>query len=271
MGNMYLSESVLLKRNDIEFGVKNALKGIPVKVDVEDSIVSVKFQEELICGVLVEEDAYKLFNASSDWLQKSTYLGDEDENGRWSYYIDSADETISEVQRLVLFEAKRENKHTTSGSHLREQVSKEAFEIAYEHFLEQADKNAASKSISGSKKVPKGFEHLPDHKIDGWDFTTNYGSGYPSNTPYLNWHVVSIYYFPSTGQIIIGIEAKRYKEHTGRNVNEMHPQRMKNFDGKNRIVAVFYQTLKENLNYNELYEKFMNVSEEYVRLNPKSN
>ena len=263
-----MSDSILLRRNDIEDGIKRSLKNVPVTVEANDKIVSVNFQEILICGVVVEEEVYKLFNASVEWNDKTTYLGDEEENGTWSYYIENADAVISEVHRLVLFEAKKSSSSKqTDTSHLRQTVSKEAFEIAYKNFLEQADRNTQSRSTTGSKKVPLGVEHIPNHKIDGWDFTTHYGFGNPSRTPYLNWHVVSIYYMTDTGQIIIGIEAERYKMHTGKNISEMNPIRMKKFSNKKTDVAIFYQTSRDRIDYSELYEKFVGVSEEYVRLN----
>ena len=85
-------------------------------------------------------------------------------------------------------------------------------------------------------------------------------------TPYMNWWVVSIYYLPENGNIIMGIEEDRYphlKE------IQIKPLRYDQIGNKKVNTAVFYATHKTYVNYGELYEKFLQVCEEVMRLGLK--
>ena len=96
-------DTTTLRLNDLFDGIKNSFKLIPVTVSVEKNVVSVVFQEMLVCGISVEEEVYKIFNATSDWAQKTSYHCDEANDGTWFYYLETIDECIGEVKRLVLF------------------------------------------------------------------------------------------------------------------------------------------------------------------------
>jgi hypothetical protein len=207
-------------------------------------VLTVHFQEILISGVTVEDEGYLIFNASSEWADKTTYLCNESEDGTWLYYLESIDECIGEMQRRVMFEVQKgsssssNKKHTSELSHL---LTPELFEKAYVKFIEQADKNAISKKSEGSK-VPFGFSG--QNTFDGANFTQHFGQESSSKTPYINWWVVSIYYIIYTGRIIMGIEEDRYPH-----LNKMKPLSFKQIGNKKINIAVFYEASKNNVKY----------------------
>lgn len=256
-----------LRLNDLFDGVKNTLKSIPVTVAADKNIVSVSSQELLVCGISVEEEVYKIFNVTSDWAQKTSYHCDEAKDGTWFYYLETIDECIGEVQRLVMFEAQKgKKKPLAKGEHtseLSKAVNVNAFEQAYIKFIEQADKNAITRKAQGSK-TPYGFSERPE--CDGAHFKQQFGQGSPSSTPYMNWWVVSIYYIIDSGNIVMGIEEDRYPH-----LKEMQtkPLRYEQIGNKKTNVAVFYAAAKDSVNYGELYESFMTVCEEVMQLGLK--
>ncbi len=258
-----LPESILLRRNDLKESLEEVLKAIPVTVSTKERDVLINFQELLICGVVVEDETYKIYNASSDWADKTTYLCEESEDGTWHYYLETIDECIGECQRLVMFEAQKGNNTKKAGSHtseLSKVLDRDTFERTYRLFLEQADQNVASGSGNGGQ-TPKGFDKKPN--CDGADVSTHYGMGNASKTPYLCWWVVSIYYLPDSGNIVMAIEEDRYphlKEMT------IKPLRYSRIGNKKVDAAVFYSTTKNDINYDELHEQFISVCEEVMRL-----
>lgn len=143
-------------------------------------------------------------------------------------------------------------------SELRENVTAEQFRIAYESFVEQADKNAISRKANGSK-TPLGYKG--HNEFDGATFSQKFGEGGASSTPYMNWWVVSIYYLPSNGTIVLGIEEDRYP-HLGK----MNPEKHVHLGNRGSRIAVFFATNKESVDYSKLYEMFINVSEEVMKL-----
>lgn len=145
-------------------------------------------------------------------------------------------------------------------SELRQIIDRKTFEYTFSAFVEQADKNVETKKSSGGQ-TPFGFDKKP--KCDGADVSTHYGQGAASKTPYLNWWVVSIYYLTDSGNIVLGIEEDRYPH-----LKEMHinPVRYSGIGNKKVDVAIFYTTTKDNINYDELYKSFIEVSEEVIRL-----
>ncbi len=262
-----LPEGILLKREDLKMGLEEALKGVPVSIKAESNKVTVNFQELLICGVSIEDETNRIYNASSEWAEKTTYLCEEDGDGKWFYYLDTIDECIGECKRLVMFEAQKgKSKPETSVSHtseLSKVLDRDTFERTYRSFLEQADANVVSGNGNGGQ-TPKGFDKKPN--CDGADVSTHYGMGNASKTPYLNWWVVSIYYLPDSGNIVMGIEEDRYPH-----LKEMkiEPLRYTKIGNKKVDTAVFYSSSKSNLNYAELHEKFLCVCEEVMRLGLK--
>lgn len=163
---------------------------------------------------------------------------------------------------LSIDKAERDTKQNigTHTSELSQIVTAPKFEKAYRFFIEQADKNAVSKKAQGSK-IPYGFSKKP--VCEGGGFKPQYGQGAASATPYMNWSAVSIYYMPNTGQIMMGIEEDRYP-HLGEMT--IKPIRYAQIGNKKVSIAVFYETIKEKVNYEELYENFINVCEEVMRL-----
>lgn len=108
-----IAENIELRLNDLFSWVKTVLKTIPVNVFISGNAVVVYFQELLICGVNVEEAVYKIYNATSNWKDCTSYHCDIDEDGTWYYYLETIDECIGEVQRLVMFELNENNKKRT--------------------------------------------------------------------------------------------------------------------------------------------------------------
>lgn len=150
------------------------------------------------------------------------------------------------------------NKTYAGNSALSRNVTAEKFQIAYTRFMIQADKNSVTQKANGSR-TPYGFESNRDY--DGARLSQHFGQGAASLTPYLNWWVVSIYYITSKGLIVIGIEEDRYPH-----LNQLKPLRFEKMGNKNTRVAVFYSTTKTNINWVELYNTFVEVSEDVMKL-----
>ncbi len=116
-----LSENILFRREDLAAGIKGALKAIPVTVNEKGRNVTVEFQALLVSGVSVEDEGYKIFNASSEWADKTTYLCEESNDGTRFYYLETIDECIGEIQRLVMFEAQKGKRQPSiNGQHTSE-------------------------------------------------------------------------------------------------------------------------------------------------------
>lgn len=140
-------------------------------------------------------------------------------------------------------------------------VTFEKFERAYSKFLEQADKNVTTQKSEGSK-TPYGFDFEPRKNfINGGAFSQHFGQGAASKTPYMSWHVVSIYYVVKSQRIVLGIEESRYPH-----LKEMDQIKTDVIGKKDRNVVVFYECSKNGIDYKELYNKFMSVSNRVMAL-----
>lgn len=134
------------------------------------------------------------------------------------------------------------------------------FKKAFEAFMEQADQNAITGKSYGSK-TPFGYSKKPP--CDGADLAQRFGQGAASMAPYMNWWVVSIYYLPANGKILIGIEENRYPHLMEL---EIRPIRRAQIGNKKIKTLVYYSTTKESIDYSELYENFLCVCEEVMRI-----
>lgn len=256
--------------NNIELRLKDLLESvkkintISIDVFVNENVISIYFQENLVCNVSVEDKVYKIFNLTNEWIQKTSYYCDSAPDGTWFYYLETIDECIGEVNRLLMFESKKDKKRLNekgeSASELSKIVTADAFQQSYTKFIEQADKNKTTKRSHGSK-TPYGFTSMP--KCQGKDFMQHFGQGAASATPYLNWWVVSIYYITSSGKVVMGIEKERYSHLKDIQIKTLGYKMIGN---KTSSVAVFYEKEKDNVNCRELYEIFIAVCEEVMRL-----
>lgn len=260
-----LSEDIISRRDDLANELERALLPFSVTMEIHGGEVHIKMLERLICGVSVEREVFKLFYTNLDWSKSTTYRCEE-ELGRTGYYfIDTIDECLEECRRLVSFEASKEttsniekqSKHT---SELSEVLDFTTFERAFSAFVKQAEKNSISGKAQGGQ-TPYGFSKKPI--CDGADVCTHFGQGGASRTPYLNWWVVSVYFLPENGNIFLGIEENRYPH-----LKEMSikPNRYQIIGNKQIRIALFYSTTKTSIDYAELYESFLNISEEVMRL-----
>lgn len=254
-----ISDEVRLRRENLANGLTTNL----VQIEEKDGNFLVNSQESFICGVTVEEAGYyRIYDVSEDWSKETSYRCEESGGGTWHYYLETIDEVIGEVKRLVEFKTARKVP-ANSGQHtsqLSKVVTAQKFKEAYTAFIKQADENVESDRAKG-KRTPSGFDKKPE--CDEADFAVSFGRGRASKTPYMNWHVVSIYYLPDGGDIIIGIEKKRYAH-----LKEMQiqPSRYARIGDKDDDIAVFYSGNKNTVNYDELYNNFIDVCEEVMRL-----
>lgn len=151
-------------------------------------------------------------------------------------------------------------------SELSRIFTKDVFEKAYILFLDQADKNAVTKRSNGDK-LPYGITKADNDRIielDGggtFGVGQHFGQGAASKTPYINWYVLSIYYLPDTGNIVMGIEKDRFPK-----LKQMEPKRYTQLGNKKTEVAVFFESNKDYLNYEKLHSAFIDVSEQIMRL-----
>ena len=113
---MAVSENIVNRRDYLVEWLKAGLKSAPVTIYGEDDRVIVQVQDLMICGIQVNDDYYRIFNASDEWKEKSTNHYEQDADGTWFYYIESADECIAECKELAMFEAKKEKHLPEEGS-----------------------------------------------------------------------------------------------------------------------------------------------------------
>ena len=152
----------------------------------------------------------------------------------------------------------------TLDNELSKIVTYDKFEIAYTKFLEQADRNAITQKSEGSK-IPYGFAFEPKKNfICGGGFSQHFGQGAASKTPYISWHVVSIYYVVERRKIVLGIEESRYSH-----LKDMQPIKTEAIGKKDRYIAVFYECTKDAIDYETLYNKFISVSTQVMELGLK--
>lgn len=258
-----------IRVNNLVNGLKDAFKGTPMEVGAEADNVFVKFMQQLITSVDVLDECYRINNVTLDWTKQTSYHCEEVGDGTWYYFVDTMDECLGECQRLVIFEARKGSSQAVSSkgqSELRRIMTRDLFEKGYRIFIEQADKNVISKKSHG-EKLPYGISKEDDDsikEIDGkgiFGVGQHFGQGAASSSPYINWFVVSIYYIPATGRIVMGIEKDRYD-----GLKNMKPLRYTQVGNKKVDVAVFYESTKEKLNYDDLYNKFIDVCEEVMRI-----
>ena len=100
-------EQYITRRDDLVKWIKQEISSVPVHIAGEEDRVVIRFQDQLICGVLLEEDGYTIYHVSPEWADTTTYYCEESEDGTKQYFLESEDECIAECSRLVVFEAKR--------------------------------------------------------------------------------------------------------------------------------------------------------------------
>ncbi|MCR4615835.1 MAG: hypothetical protein K5756_06780 [Clostridiales bacterium] len=163
---------------------------------------------------------------------------------------------------LKNFDYKSSRDFESRTSELCKNVSVEKFELIFKDFMRQADDNAKTGKSFGGKK-PK---YLDNCFFDGADLGYHYGQGAAAKTPYLNWWVLSIYYLPENGKIIMGIENIGANESRYPYISQMKPITYKYVGNKKYKVAVFYETTKETIDCGELYDNFIDIAEQIMRL-----
>jgi hypothetical protein len=107
-----MNNDIVLRQNDVILGLKDQLKGIPVNITKDENSILVLSPDHLVCGIQVVDESYKVFNVSNEWREKTTYICNSEEDNTWFYYVDSVDEVLSEIKRLVIFEATKESQKT---------------------------------------------------------------------------------------------------------------------------------------------------------------
>jgi hypothetical protein len=161
----------------------------------------------------------------------------------------------------LLFDRKTPAKPTPIENPLSKVVTLEKFELAYSKFIAQAELNAKTQKSEGSK-TPYGFNFAPKQNyICGGAFSQHFGQGAASKTPYISWHVVSIYYVPEHQKVVLGIEESRYSH-----LKEMQPIKTETIGKKDRYIAVFYECPKGAIDYAELYNQFIGVATQVIEL-----
>lgn len=255
-----------IRVNNLVNGLKDTFKGTPMEVGTEGENVFVKFLQQLITSVDVLDECYKINNVSIEWSKQTSYHCDEAGDGSWYYFVDTMDECLGECKRLVIFEAKKGGGQSKSQSELRRIFTRDVFEKAYRAFIDQADKNAINKKANG-ERLPYGISEedadlIKKNNGNGkYKLGQSFGRGKAGFTPYLNWHVVSIYYIPTEERIVMGIERTRYPH-----LKNMNPLRYTKIANKKDDVAIFFESTKTSLDYDALYNKFMDVCEEVMRI-----
>ena len=258
-----ISEEIKIRLMSLYADLQQALAG-KAEVVVKSSRNEALDPQPAVCvkgndyetNVYIYPEAYRI-ETYFEWQDKSNYTGICDYNEFW-FFVDTSDECIGEIKRIIEFKRGLSKTPEWKGpSELRKNVSAEKFELIFKDFLRQADDNAKTgKSFGG--KTPKSLDNC---FFDGAHLRCHYGQGAASKTPYLNWWVLSIYYLPNNGNIVMGIEDYRYPY-----IDQMKPIIHKFVGNKQDKVAVFYETTKSTLNYKDLYNHFVDVAEQIMKL-----
>ena len=145
-------------------------------------------------------------------------------------------------------------------SELAQVLTYEKFEIAFKSFMKQAETNAISGKARGSKSpvgivAPKASDSSGKLLVDGAHLGVQYGQGTASQSPYFNWHVVSIYYLVSDKHICLGIEEDIYGK-----VKQLPAKRYAIIGNKKAYVAVFFEDDVDSIDFHELYDAFMKLA-----------
>lgn len=146
-------------------------------------------------------------------------------------------------------------------SELAQVLTYEKFEIAFKSFMKQAETNAISGKARGSKApagivASKASDSSGKLLVDGAHLGVQYGQGSASQSPYFNWHVVSIYYLVCEKRICLGIEEDIYEK-----VKQLPVKRYAIIGNKKAFVAVFYEDDVDIIDFHELYDAFMELAE----------
>jgi hypothetical protein len=181
MDNYDIPKSILCKRDDITEWIKKTLKGVPISIETKGRNIFVRFQEVLICGVHIEDETYKIFNVSPEFADETIYQRDND--GTLFYYIDTIDECVGEIHRLIMYAYKMNKNNKNNDTNYK--VDKNAHREKIEKIIEKL-----------SKENPAITYDL-DNKID---------------TPiYLNGDkVMHIYYRKDAVRINVKLNSKQY-------------------------------------------------------------
>lgn len=255
-----INDEIKLRLMSLYLDLQRALEGkaeIVLKGSSKDALdpnpaISVKGNNT---SIYIYPEAYRI-ETIIEWKDKSTYRGTYDNNEFW-FFVDTSEECIGEVLRIVDHINHIQEVEWKGPSKLRQGVSAEKFELIFKEFIRQADENAKTGKSFGGKK-PK---YLSNYYFDGAELCCHYGQGAASKTPYLNWWSLSIYYIPENGRIIMGIENNRYPH-----LNKMKPISHRFVGNKKDKVAVFYEATKDAIDYKELYDNFIDVAEQIMRL-----
>lgn len=225
---------------------KNQIR-FPLSIDfekVKSDIVEYRFQKERYWeAFIIRQDEDELYEDALSYVKS---------------YLDHILE-INPYYKIFHYN-RLEMTQTLHTSELSRTVTLDAFTRTFEVFVNQSDENAITKKSIGGQ-TPFGFSSRP--YCDGAEFLTHYGRGAASKAPYINWWVVSIYYLTDSGNIVVGIEKTRYTYLTKMKIKPLRYERIGN---KKEDVAVFYSTTKDAIKYQELYDHFIDVCEEVMRL-----
>jgi hypothetical protein len=136
MENLNLSNNVLNKRDDLVEWLKRILKNTPVSIETKEENIFVRLQETLICSVSVEDKTYKIYNVSNEWEDETTYHCEKFGDETLFYYLDSIDECMGEVQRLVIYEISNrtsdKDSHRKKVEQIIDDLSKENVAITFD-------------------------------------------------------------------------------------------------------------------------------------------
>lgn len=249
------------RADDLTENLLVAMKMYPIKVEKHGLTIEVNSDTATICRITILPETYKLSTQVASWENQTSYFTTIDSES-CNYFLETIDECIGETQRLISFCARKTDstankKHT---SELSKIVTAETFKNAFEHFLAQAEDNAKTGKSKGSR-MPYGISAIIHINGETTRVSTHFGQGAASKTPYMNWWVVSNYYIVESGRIVTAIEEERYSH-----IKEMEPIRYEMIGAKKTRVAVFYETTRESIDYNDFYEHFINVCEEVMTL-----
>ena len=106
-----MKTSLEMRSKNLRTTLENVLKQVASDVVVGNPItendqgshrITVRRSNKVVCDISVLEKTYEVYTPFASWANVTTYSGEESEKG-YLYYVDSLEECVAEVERLVSY------------------------------------------------------------------------------------------------------------------------------------------------------------------------
>lgn len=98
-----LSEGMKTRCNQVFSGLNIRFQGKAIREELHSDSIDVFVRDTWVCSVTVKEDGYQLSFSNREWCKRTTFSC-EDLGEKFTYYVNSTDECLGEIDKLVSFE-----------------------------------------------------------------------------------------------------------------------------------------------------------------------